>query len=267
MFQKFICIVLLIPLIGISAHAQEARSIADSDFFELKTRIEANYFSYDEEVIRSLLNQALEQIKQYPADWHPRYYAGLINIQLGNIARAHDIEAAHRHYLKALAHLQAAHEWSPIAENTVVLADVYGKLASLKTLKMLYYGSKSKSYLMDAFKMSEHSPKNYLLAGIESMWTPMIFGGSKKRAREFLSKALELEPAWRETDPLIVRWATPPEILAHQAQLEILCEAPAQAKRYITKALSHIPDYGFVLRDVIPQLNEGLPDSRETNRI
>lgn len=249
-----ICIALVCQLIGISVSAQEALTIGDKDFRTLKTRIETHYFSYDENVVRSLLNQALHLIERYPAAWHPRYYAGLINIQMGNICRASDRKKAYRHYRQALAHMQFAHGRSPAAETTIVLADVFGKLASLRTIKMFYYGYQSKRYLMDAFRMDEQSPKNHLLAGIETMWTPAIFGGSKKRSREFLEKALLLETAWRETDGLVVRWATRPEILAHLAQLEILCERPDQAQSYITRALRCVPDYGFVLRDVIPQL-------------
>ena len=242
-------------MIGISVYAQESPPVADHDFFKLKTQIEAHYFSYDEDVVRSLLNQALAHIQKYPVAWYPHYYAGLIKMQLGNIVRAHDREVAYQHYRDALKHMQVAHKRSPNAENAIVLANVYGKLASLRTFKMLYYGSKSRSFMIDAFQESARNPKNYLLAGIEIMWTPAIFGGSKKRAREFLNKALTLEPTWYETDRLIVRWATPPEIFAHLAQLEILCEAPIQAQLYATKALRHIPDYGFVMRDVIPQLN------------
>lgn len=253
-YLKIICIVSFCHVTGIPVHGQESPTIADYDFIKLKTQIEAHYFSYNQEMVRYLLNLALDQIEKHPAAWYPRYYAGLLNIQMGNILRAHDKEKAYHHYMESLKHMKVAHQRSPIAENTIVLADVYGKLASLRTLKMFYFGFKSKSYLIEAFRMNRRSPKNYLLAGIEIMWTPMIFGGSKKKARDFLNNALMLEPTWRETDRLIVRWATPPEIYAHLAQLEILCEAPAQAQQYITKALRHVPDYGFVMRDLIPQL-------------
>lgn len=251
---KVICIILLCQLIGLPVCAQELSNIEQDEFYRLKIQIEAHFFSYDKNVARSLVDQAQAQIEKYPDAWYPHYYAGLINIKLGNIIRAHSREAAYDYYREALRHLQLAHERSPGAETTIVLADAYGKLASLKTLKMFYYGSKSKSYLMDAFDLSRQSPKNYLLAGIEIMWTPRIFGGSKKRAREFFNQALALEPQWRETDRLIVRWASPPEIFAHLAQLEILSNAPVQAQHYINKALAQIPHYDFVFRDIIPQL-------------
>jgi hypothetical protein len=222
---------------------------------ELKIQIEENYFSHDEASARRLLARSRDLVEQYPADWHPHYYAGLINVQMGNIVRHYDKDTAYRNYTAALTHMQVAHDLSPTAESAVVLADVYGKLASLKTVKMLYYGSRSKSYLIDAFQMGEGNPKACLVAGIEIMWTPTFFGGSTKRARRFLEKALTAASDWREPDRLIVNWATQAEIFAHLAQLEILCKRPTQARYYATQALSLVPDYGFVRRDVLPQLN------------
>lgn len=247
---------LLFHLIGMTATAEIQKASVCPECVALKTRIEAAYFSHDEASVHQLLVQSRDLIDQHPRAWYPHYYAGLINIQLGNIERHDNKNMAYQHYTDALAHMLVVQERWPSAESTIVLADVYGKLASLKTFKMLYYGNLSKNRLMDAFRMGdERSPKPYLIAGIESMWTPVIFGGGTKRARQFLEKALAATLDWQEQDQLIVRWATRAEILAHLAQLEILCKRPSEAKHYATQALSLVPDYGFVLRDVLPQIN------------
>jgi tetratricopeptide (TPR) repeat protein len=248
-------ILALCLLVPTAAWAQELRPSGEQAFRQVQSQIEALYFSYDAESKQTLLKATATMIEQHPGAWQPDYYAALVNIQLGNLVRVNDHKAAYRYYRNALHHIHAAHARFPNAENTLVLADVYGKLASLKTIKVLYYGSRSKSFLKQAFKLSPRSPKNHLIAGIEIMWTPVIFGGSKKRAREFLDKALVLEKTWQETDPLVVHWATRPEILAHLAQLEILCNTPDQARRYIDQALRLVPDYGFIYRDILPQLD------------
>ena len=139
-------------LLVLTVAAQMPASMACPECYELKTQIEANYFSHDEASVRCLLARSRDLIDRHPAAWHPHYYAGLICIQLGNIARHDDKAMAYRHFTDALAHMIVAHERSPTAECAIVLADVYGKLASLKTFKMLYYGSRSKSYLIDAFR-------------------------------------------------------------------------------------------------------------------
>jgi len=244
-------------LTGLTVTAEMQPSSVCPECYSLKTQIESAYFSHDGASVRRLLVQSRNLIDQHPGAWHPHYYAGLINVQLGNIERPDNRDRAYQHYTDALAHMQVVQERWPSAESTIVLADVYGKLASLKTFKMLYYGNLSKNRLMDAFRMGdERSPKPYLIAGIESMWTPIVFGGGTKRARQFLEKALAATLNWQEQDRLIVRWATRAEILAHLAQLEILCKRPSEARQYATQALGLVPDYGFVLRDVLPQLDE-----------
>jgi hypothetical protein len=251
-----ITVFLSLHLLGITGAAEMQPFSVCPECYALKSQIEATYFSHDEASVRRLLAQSRDLVDQHPASWHPHYYAGLINVQLGNIERHDNKDMAYQHYTDALVHMQVVQDRWPSAESTIVLADVYGKLASLKTVKMLYYGNLSKNHLIDAFRMGdERSPKPYLIAGIESMWTPIIFGGGTKRARGFLEKALAVAPHWHEPDRLIVRWATRAEILAHLAQLEILCKRLSQAKHYAAQALSLVPDYGFVLRDVLPQLN------------
>jgi len=239
---------------GMSLWAQASRPTWTPAFRQMRTQIETLYFSYDAKAKQTLLKEATTLIEHYPGTWQPNYYAALVNIQLGNIVRADDKKLAYGYFRKALQHIHAARTQSPNAENTLVLADVYGKLASLKTIKVLYYGSRSKSFLKQAFKLNPNSPKNHLIAGIEIMWTPGIFRGSKKRAREFLNKALLLEKTWQEPDPLTVQWATRAEICAHLAQLEILGHKPAKARQYIDQALQLVPDYGFIHRDILPQL-------------
>ena len=240
-----------------SVRTQAPQPAVEGAFMALKTKIGAHYFSHDTAAVRPLLSQALAQIDTYPDAMHPRYYAGLINIQLGNIVRASNRETAFSYYQDAVKHLRAAHELAPNAETAIALADAYGKLASLKTLKVIYYGSRSKVYLKAAFRYNPRNPRCHLIAGIETMWTPAIFGGSKTRARKFLSDALALAREWQESDPLVVPWATVPEILAHLAQLEILCGAPDRARAYVDQALRHVPDYAFVYRDIMPQLEGG----------
>jgi hypothetical protein len=248
--------ILLALLVSTSFANGETPPEAQEAFLQLKKQIEAHYFSYDEGAHRQLLGRANGFVKHYPEAWHAHYYAALINIQLGNIVRADRKAEAYRYYHSALRHAQSAHEIAGNAETTVVLAAAYGKLASLRTLKMFYFGAKSKNTMIEAFKMNDHSPKSHLIIGVHTMWTPTVFGGSNDTAREFLEKALALGLDWSENDPLVVRWATSPEILAHLAQLEIFCGAPERAWDYVNAVMALVPQYGFVTRDILPQLNE-----------
>jgi hypothetical protein len=230
-------------------------SEADKDFFQLKQQIERHYFAYDEDAHQALLYRAHALTERHPDAWHPRYYAALINIQLGNIVRADNKDDAYRYYLQGLGNARSAHDISSNPETTIVLAAAYGKLASLRTLKMFYFGAKSKSTMINALRMDKRSPKSHLIIGVHTMWTPAVFGGSNDTARQFLTKALSLGSDWREPDRFVVRWATEPEILAHLAQLEIFCGDTERARDYVNEALAQVSDYGFVRRDILPQLD------------
>ncbi|MBL0713628.1 MAG: hypothetical protein JJV98_07990 [Desulfosarcina sp.] len=52
----------------------------------------------------------------------------------------------------------------------------------------------------------------------------------------------------------MVGWAARPEIWAYLAQLEVLSRNAPAARRYASLALKRQPDFGFVIRDVLPQL-------------
>nr|MBL0712738.1 hypothetical protein [Desulfobacterales bacterium] len=155
-----------------AAGAQERTIPQSSAFLQLKQAIERQYYTYDRDRILPLLNRAQALIRQDGANWYPYYYAGILHVQLGNIARADDKAAAHRYYTLAREHLEVAHRKSTSAETTLWMSAVYGKLASLRTFKMIYYGARSKAFMEDAYAMSRGNPKFFMRAGVHVMHTP-----------------------------------------------------------------------------------------------
>lgn len=88
------------------------------------------------------------------------------------------------------------------------------------------------------------------------MHTPESFGGDKKWAERLLKSALKLNYKKQKVDDFLIDWATEGEIYAYLAQLEVLREDFPKAKLYIEKALKLVPEYGFVLYDLIPQMGK-----------
>jgi tetratricopeptide (TPR) repeat protein len=255
-------LLLLILLAGRSAAASTSTGAASersipqaAAFLQLKRAIEQHYYSYDPEWIEPYLARARVLAEMAPAQWYPHYYAGILYIQRGNIIRADDREGAYRAYRQAREHLEAAHRLSPSAETLLWMSAVYGKLASMRTLRMIFYGARSKAFMEEAYALAQDNPKFYMLAGVHMMHTPKLFGGGQARARTFLQRALDLTPNWRETDALVVRWALRPEIWAHLAQAAVFAGDASEARRYFEKALRAQPGFGFVIRDVGPQLD------------
>jgi tetratricopeptide (TPR) repeat protein len=239
-----------------SAGAAQERSIPQAAvFLQLKLAIEQHYYSYDPEWIGPYLSRALALIEAGREHRYAHYYAGILYILRGNIIRADDREAAYQAYRQARQHLEAAHQLSSSAENMLWMSAVYGKLASMRTLKMIYYGARSKALMEEAHALARNNPKFYMLAGAHMMHTPKLFGGGHVRARAFLLRALDLARDWQETDALVVRWALRPEIWAHLAQAAVFAGEASEARHYLEKALRAQPDFGYVIRDIRPQLD------------
>lgn len=249
------CVWLLLAAWAPAAAAAEGGSIPQyTAFLQLKQAIEDQYYSYDRDGLQPLVLRARALIDQAPAVWYPHYYAGVLSILWGNITRAGDRDDAYRSYRQAQAFLAKAHAMAPSAETLLWMSAVYGKLASMRTLKMFYYGARSKAFMEEAHALSRGNPKFFMLAGAHMMHTPKLFGGGIERARDFLQRALGYADGWRDTDPLVVRWARPPEIWAHLAQAAVFAGQAPEARRYLGRALDVQPDYGFVIRDIRPQL-------------
>jgi tetratricopeptide (TPR) repeat protein len=253
---------LLILLAGRSVAASTSTGAAPertipqaAAFLQLKQAIEQHYYSYDPAWIGPYLTRARVLTEMVPAQWYAHYFAGILCILQGNIIRAHDREAAYQAYRQAREHLEAAHRLSPGAETLLWMSAVYGKLASMRTLKMIYYGARSKAFMEEAYALAQDNPKFYMLAGVHMMHTPKLFGGGHQRARTFLRRALDLAPNWQETDALVVRWALRPEIWAYLAQAAVFAGDASEARQYFEKALRAQPGFGFVIRDVGPQLD------------
>jgi hypothetical protein len=235
--------------------AQNPTGAPPETLLNLRRAIEANYLRYDAARTAALLQRAQGLTAEFPDSPYPPYYQAVLQTQLGNILRATDKSAALEFYREALASIESAHRLSPSTETTLWLSAVYGKLASLRNWQMLYYGAQSRSYMIEGFHQARDNPKFYLLAAVHLMHTPRIFGGDLDQAGDFLQRAKSLNADWRDSDPALVRWAAPPEVEAYQAQLEIFRGNPDRARIFIAQALDQAPDYGFVLRDLLPQLD------------
>lgn len=226
----------------------------DNEIKKLKDRINEKYFSFDTNEWKTLLKTAINLKKSNPIDWRINYYSGLICHQLGKIMYVPNSEQAYDYFDKSIDYLLEAKKVNYTAEIAALLSSAYGKKSSLSTLKAIYFGLKAKDYIYEANSLEKSNPKVLLIAAIHLMHTPESFGGDKKWAEELLNRALKLNYKHRKLDEDAVIWATEPEIYAYLAQLEILKGNEQKARLYIDKALKLFPDYGFILNDLIPQM-------------
>lgn len=219
----------------------------------LKDEIDANYYSFDIQKLKQCLNKSYNITKIAGGDWHPLYYSGLLHYLLGKIYYQIDRDIAYNQFDKSLDYLLKANDKFQSAEVLSLISAAYGKKSALSPVASIYYGIKAKKYIEEAYEIEKDNPKLLLIAATHLMHTPESFGGSKTKARTLLLKCIELNRNRKEKDLLLINWADKAEIYAYLGQLEVLNDNKEKAWDYIQRALMLIPDYGFVLKDLIPQ--------------
>ncbi|MCK5740753.1 MAG: hypothetical protein KAH48_00935, partial [Chlorobi bacterium] len=183
-------------------------------------------------------------------------FQGILTIQLGKIYYNIDTDSAYDYFDQSIDYLNMAYEIRKTAEVAALLSSAYGKKSALSPVRAFYFGYKANHWIHIADTLDKNSPKVFLIAATHLMHTPEAFGGDKSRAESLLKKALKFVKQNEAIDTDEVDWASEAEIFAYLAQLEILRENKVKAKKYIKKALSIKPDYGFVKFDLIPQLKK-----------
>ncbi|MFC2131041.1 hypothetical protein ACFLSQ_06365 [Bacteroidota bacterium] len=228
----------------------------EAEFVKLKKRIEKAYYSFDVKLLSSLLKYSQSSEKKYKSSWYPQYYSGIICLQIGKILYLPNPDKAYAYFDKSIDYFFEAKEKKYNAELAALISAAYGKISSLSTIKAIYYGIKARNYIYDANELDSINTEVYLIAATHLMHTPESFGGDKIWAEDLLKKALKLNYTKERKNGLTINWAEEPEIYAYLAQLEILSGNKDKAQLYIDKALELVPDYGFVLFDLVPQLKK-----------
>ena len=219
----------------------------------LKNEIDASYYSFDIQKLKQILNKSYNISKLSDGDWHPLYYSGLLHYILGKIYYQIDRDIAYNQFDKSLDYLLKANDKYQSADVLALISAAYGKKSALSPLASIYYGIKAKKNIEDAYELEKDNPKLLLIAATHLMHTPESFGGSKIKAHTLLLKCLELNKKRIEKDEYLINWAEDAEIYAYLGQLEVLNENKEKAWTNIQKSLKLVPDYGFVLKDLLPQ--------------
>lgn len=229
----------------------------ENEFGELKKKVDKLYYSFDSKKLINTLNQIQMIKRKYSNKWQYDYYSAVLCIQIGKILYLPKPDEAYDYFDRSLDYLNKIKKVHTDEEILALISAVYGKMSSLSTIKAIYFGLKAKNLIYEAAKIDSNNSKVLLIASIHLMHTPESFGGDKEWAEELLKRALKLlYKENRKENPNSIEWGKDAEIYAYLAQLEILKKNKIKAELYIDKALKLIPDYGFVLKDLIPQLEE-----------
>lgn len=110
-----------------------------------------------------------------------------------------DKKRARDYYELSLTNIEKAIKFKKDFSDSYRLAgDLYGVLLDVKS-NIIYgatYGSKAVKLFEKAKKYDSNNPEVYLGRGRNYLYTPLVFGGSKKRAIESFKKAIEICPTY-----------------------------------------------------------------------
>lgn len=139
-------------------------------------------------------------------------------------------------------------EWE--CEANIILASVNMMKISVKPEAAQEIFMKIYDYLGRAEKADPENPRLHLTKGIMTLNTPEMFGGGIKNAMPILQKAFELNSARKKGN---VEWGYL-EACAWLGQAYARANEIEKAKEIYNKALEVNPDYVWIKRVLLPQL-------------
>lgn len=142
--------------------------------------------------------------KKAPDNWYAQYYAAYSLIELA-ITSGKDIDPTcdrAEKYLEKAEKISNNH-----SENHVLRA--YLLSARIKESPMMRgakMGKESKKHLEAAMKANPDNPRYYFVRGMGMYYTPVVFGGGKKKAKPLLDKALAKYNSYKSKSDLDPTW-------------------------------------------------------------
>ncbi len=138
------------------------------------------------------------------------------------------------------------------AETLALLGTIYGIKISLDNQDMMVYGPKSNRVIAEALSLEPDNPRVLLQAGINKMYTPEFYGGSKTEAMRLFEKAVSIFDSSSAVDSLKPDWGR----LESLAWLGRCFEGQKDFSKAVDvykKALSENPDYAWIKYQLLPE--------------
>lgn len=132
-----------------------------------------------------------------PSDWLPGYYAAFCNAKVGWLYQD-DGEKIEPFADKAEEQINKVLQQLDTAKQKAELSEVYCIKSMINRARVFVnpmtqgrkYGPAAFQYLQAALKINPANPRAIYLDGWEKFYTPKMYGGDKKKAKELLQKAI-----------------------------------------------------------------------------
>lgn len=181
------------------------------------------------------------------------YYIALIDEQIVHSIR-NDSKLKTQYIDKAIDHLEKCIEINKdFSEAYILLAGVYGVMMSIDRTAAVSLSSKAANALKTAMKLDNNNPRAYLVAGRSAFYTPEVFGGGIKKAKEYINRSIELFETYKSPDPVYPVWGFD-EAYAYSGQIAAQENLLVDARNDYLKALEINPYNSYVKYYLLPLL-------------
>ena len=204
---------------------------------------------------RGILERAL---LLHPSDEYALYFLAFADYSLATTAMNNDKAKAVQYIDEAIDYGEKAIDAnSKSAESLALLGTIYGIKISLDWKNAMELGPKSNQLIAEALELEPDNPRVLLQAGINKMYTPEFYGGSKNEAFQLFSKAVNIFDTSSVTDSLNPDWGKL-QSLAWLGQSYAGKKDYAKAVDVYKKALSENPNYAWIKYKLLPEAEQKL---------
>ena len=248
----------LLMILSISGYSVSQTENFKQLFFEGKQLVEQGNIEFKANSIlkgRGILERALF-VK--PSDEFTLYYLAYADYSISVMVMSKNKTQAAQYIDEAINYAdKTLRVNSKSAETLALLGTIYGIKISLDNQDMMVYGPKSNQVIAQALALAPDNPRVLLQAGINKMYTPEFYGGSKTEALRLFAKAVSIFDSSSGMDSLKPDWGRL-ESLAWLGRCYAEQKDFAKAVGVYKKALSENPDYAWIKYKLLPEAEQKL---------
>jgi tetratricopeptide (TPR) repeat protein len=185
--------------------------------------------------------------------WIAHYYIALADEYISHTFSS-DMKKQEQYIDKGIEHLELCiKSKKEFSEAYIMLASLYGLKMIFAQNQAISLSSKISAALKRAEKLEPDNPRLYLISGRSDFYTPEIFGGGYKKAKEKLEKSLLLFSQYKIKKNIYPNWGYE-EAYSYLGQIAVREEQYEQASDYYAKALEIDSSNTYVKFVLIPSL-------------
>lgn len=197
-----------------------------------------------------------------PDDEWTMYYLAYSDYRICTFVMKKDKDKAGKYADEGIDYLQKVIKKNDKAsEAKALLATIYGMKMSFKGANPVILGPQSNILIREAIKEAPDNPRVIMQAGINKMYTPEFFGGSKTKALELFKKAAAIFDTVKPGNSLLPDWGKTESLAWLGIDYENLGKTE-EAVKIFKQALSRDSGYAWIKYALLPQAEKKLAKNK-----